>query len=83
MSKKLKVCNNIMLDNNINIANLNELSNEILLKRLDELNNNEPPRILKNKHKRWEKEKKLLNDKINESFNNLQDNYKDIENTIE
>ena len=53
MSKKLKVCNSIMLDNNINLANLNELSHEILLKKLDELNNNEPPRILKNKHKRW------------------------------
>ena len=83
MNKKLRVYNNIVLDNNINMTNLNELSNELLLKKLEDLNNNEPPKILRNKHKRWEREKELLNDKINESFNNLQDNYKDIENTIE
>ena len=82
MSKKLKVYNNIILDNNINITDFNALNNELLLKRLEELNSNEPPKIFKNKHKKWEKEKELLNNEINKSFNNLYDNYKNIENAI-
>ena len=82
MSKKLKLIDDIIFDNNTNITNMNEINNEFLIQKLEDLNNNEPSKIFKNKHKKWEKEKELLNDKINESFNNLNENYKNLEQMI-
>lgn len=52
---------------------LNKLANHI---------NNEPSKLFKEKHKKWEDEKEELIKEVNNSFNNLNSSYISIEDTI-
>ena len=82
MSKKLDVYTNIIHNNNINMTNLNELNKDILLKKYEELINNEPNKLFKKKHNIWQEEINNLKKKIDRSFDDLYEDYNDIENTI-
>lgn len=82
MNKKLNICNNIIHNNNINITNLNELNNDILLKKYENLINNEPNKLFKKKHNKWQVEVEKLKKEIDQSFNNLYKDYNDIEKTM-
>ena len=82
MNKKLNICNNIIHNNNINITNLNELNNDILLKKYEDLINNEPNKLFKKKHNKWQVEVEKLKKEIDQSFNNLYKDYNDIEKTM-
>ena len=70
------------LDENKIMANFYETSYNYNILLLNKLIDNEPLKIFKIIHKKWEEEKDILNDKVNESFNKLNSTYKSIEDTI-
>ncbi|MBQ9024187.1 MAG: hypothetical protein IJ105_03080 [Bacilli bacterium] len=70
------------LDENKIMANFYETSYNYNILLLNKLIDNEPLKIFKKRHKKWEEEKDILNDKVNESFNKLNSTYKSIEDTI-
>lgn len=70
------------LDENKIMANFYETSYNYNILLLNKLIDNEPLKIFKKRHKKWEEEKDILNDKVNESFNRLNSTYKSIEDTI-
>lgn len=70
------------LDENKIMANFYETSYNYNILLLNKLIDNEPLKIFKKRHKKWEEEKDILNDKVNESFNKLNNTYKSIEDTI-
>ncbi len=53
---------------------------EYYINKLDMLDNNEPSKLLKKEHKKWEEERIIVKTEIDKIYNILIDNYKKIEN---
>ncbi len=71
------------------INNSNELNTDLCIQKSDYyrrqlniLNENEPNKIFKKSHKKWEEEKQIITNKLDDSYNELIDSYKDIEKQI-
>lgn len=82
MDKKLNIINDIINDNNINTTKLNEINNDILIQKYENLINNEPIKLFKKKHNKWNNELNEIKKELDNSFNVLYNDYNNIEKTI-
>ena len=78
----MKTINEHIKDENKIMTNYYETNYDFKLNELNNHINNEPLKIFKKYHKNWEKEKEELIKEINNSFNDLNNSYISIEDTI-
>lgn len=70
------------IDENKIMTNFYETNYNYSLTKLNNHINNKPLKIFRKKYKKWEEEKKYLQEEVNKTYNDLLESYNSIEETL-